>query len=108
VTFSPTTEPIEPPMKAKSMTQMTIFVPLIVPVPHTAASRMPVASLAASSRSGYVFWSTKPSVSTDSSPASCSTKLSRSSSSARRASTRSRKWWPQRWQTRWFFSSVLL
>ncbi len=33
----------------------------MVPVPHTAASRMPVADLrAAARRSGYGFWSTKP------------------------------------------------
>ena len=43
VTFSPTTVPIEPPMNAKSMTHSATFVPPIVPVPHTAASRMPVA-----------------------------------------------------------------
>ena len=41
-------------------------------------------------------------------PASCSWKLSRSSSRASRASTRSRKWCPQRGQTRWLLSSCLV
>ena len=44
VTFSPTTAPIEPPMKPKSMTQIATGRPSIVPVPQTAASRIPVAS----------------------------------------------------------------
>ena len=59
-TFSPTTAPIEPPMNAKSMTTIATGVPSIRPVPHTAASRSPVASCAAATRSGYAFWSTKP------------------------------------------------
>ena len=41
VTFSPTTAPIEPPMNPKSMTQIATGRPSIVPVPQTAASRMP-------------------------------------------------------------------
>ena len=48
VTFSPTTAPIEPPMNPKSMTQIATGMPPIVAVPHTAASRMPVAVWAAS------------------------------------------------------------
>ncbi len=51
-TFSPTTAPIDPPMNPKSMTQIATGRSLILPVPHTAASRMPVASWAAASRSG--------------------------------------------------------
>ena len=70
VTFSPTTAPIEPPMNPKSMTHSAIGWPSIVPVPQTAASRIPVASWAAATRSGYVFWSTNPSGSSDSRPAS--------------------------------------
>jgi len=66
-------------------------VPPMVAVPHTAASRTPVEARAAARRSGYGFWSTKPSMSTDSRPASFSWKLSRSSRSESRASTRSRK-----------------
>ena len=52
VTFSPTTAPIEPPMNPKSMTQIATGRPSIVPVPQTAASRIPVASWAAAIRSG--------------------------------------------------------
>ena len=55
VTFSPTTVPIEPPMKAKSITQTATFVPDMVPVPQTAASRTPVLTRAAARRSGYGF-----------------------------------------------------
>ena len=44
-TFSPTTAPIEPPMNPKSITQIATSVPAIAPVPHRAASRIPVASL---------------------------------------------------------------
>ena len=52
VTFSPTTAPIEPPMNPKSMTVTATGMPPIVAVPHTAASRIPVAVWAARSRSG--------------------------------------------------------
>ncbi len=52
VTFSPTTAPIDPPMNPKSITQMATRWPPMAPVPQTAASRMPVAAWAASSRSG--------------------------------------------------------
>jgi len=41
VTFSPTTAPMEPPMKAKSRTQMATGLPSTVPVPATAASGSP-------------------------------------------------------------------
>jgi hypothetical protein len=95
VTFSPTTAPIEPPMKPKSMTQIATRVPPIEPRPQTAASRMPVAVCAATSRSGYGFWSTNPSASTDWSPASRSDQVPGSSSSSSLASAESRKWWPQ-------------
>jgi hypothetical protein len=55
VTFSPTTEPIEPPMNPKSMTQTATAWPSMAPTPHTAASRSPVASWADAIRSGYGF-----------------------------------------------------
>ena len=51
VTFSPTTAPMEPPMNPKSMTQIATGTPSMAPVPHTAASRMPVDAWAAASRS---------------------------------------------------------
>ena len=52
VTFSPTTAPIEPPMKPKSMTHIATAWPPMAPVPQTAASRIPVAVWAAARRSG--------------------------------------------------------
>ena len=52
VTFSPTTEPIEPPMNAKSMTQIDTGIARDAPVPHTAASAAPVAARAWARRSG--------------------------------------------------------
>ena len=91
VTFSPTTAPIEPPMNPKSMTHSAAVVPPSVAVPQTAASRMPVAVWAATSRSGYGFWSTNPSTSTDWSPASRSAQVPGSTSSSRRASADRRK-----------------
>ena len=51
VTFSPTTAPIEPPMNPKSMTQIATGISSMAPVPHSAASRMPVDAWAAASRS---------------------------------------------------------
>ena len=51
-TFSPTTAPIDPPMKPKSMTHIEIGLPPMAARPHIAASRSPVASWAAISRSG--------------------------------------------------------
>ena len=61
VTFSPTTAPIDPPMNPKSMATTATRVPSMRPSPQTAASRRPVASCAAATRSGYGFWSTNPS-----------------------------------------------
>ena len=57
-------------MNPKSMTQIATGEPADRPVPQTAASRMPVAAWAAATRSGYGFWSTNPSGSTDWRPAS--------------------------------------
>jgi hypothetical protein len=54
---SPTTEPIEPPMKAKSNAQATSGLPLSWPCIATSASRSPVAFCAALIRSEYFFWS---------------------------------------------------
>ena len=61
------------------------------PRPHTAASRMPVAACAAATRSGYGFWSTNPSGSTDWSPASRSSNVPGSRSIANRAAADRRK-----------------
>ena len=52
-------------MNPKSMTQMDTCWPSISAMPRTAASRRPVWLWAVATRSGYAFWSTKPSGSTD-------------------------------------------
>ena len=51
VTFSPTTEPIEPPMNPKSSAQIATRRPSSAPKPQVAPSRRPVESWAATSRS---------------------------------------------------------
>src|SRR3546814_1592329 len=54
---SPTTEPIDPPMKAKSKAQATSGCPLSVPCIAISASRSPLDFCAALIRSEYFFWS---------------------------------------------------
>ncbi len=49
--FSPTTLPIEPPMKAKSITASIAWRPSIAPRPMTIASARPVFISASASRS---------------------------------------------------------
>ena len=51
-TFSPTTEPMLPPMKKKSMSVTLTGLPPTVATPESAASFMPVSCRAAESRSG--------------------------------------------------------
>ena len=92
VTFSPTTAPIDPPMKPKSMTQIATGIPPIAAVPQTAASRIPVAACAAASRSGYDFRSTNPRRSTDWRPASRSAHVPGSSICPSRVAADRRKW----------------
>ncbi len=108
VTFSPTTAPIDPPMNPKSMTHSATGVPPRVAVPQTAASRIPVAVWAAASRSGYDFWSTNPSRSTDWRPESRSVHEPGSVSCSSRADAARRKWWPHVMHTRSALSSCLL
>jgi glutamate mutase epsilon subunit len=50
--FSPTTEPIEPPINAKSITAMDTFKPLILPTAVLTASVKPLLVLEAFTRSG--------------------------------------------------------
>ena len=50
--FSPTTEPIEPPIKLKSITAKATGMPSIRPLPVVTASFRPVLRRAASSRCG--------------------------------------------------------
>ena len=95
-------------MNPKSMTQIAIGTPPRLPVPHTAASRMPVDAWAAARRSGYGFWSTKPRTSTDCRPASRSAHVPGSRRSSSRAPADRRKWWPHVGQTRIALSSCLL
>ena len=52
-TFSPTTEPMLPPMKKKSMTVRLAGLPSIVATPAIAASFCPVSRCAVFRRSGY-------------------------------------------------------
>ena len=52
---SPTTEPIEPPMKSNSKQASTSGTLLMLPCITTSASVSPVSSSAAASRSGYFF-----------------------------------------------------
>jgi hypothetical protein len=42
-TFSPTTEPIDPPMNSKAKVPIETGWPVMVPVPEMKASRIPVA-----------------------------------------------------------------
>ncbi len=107
-TFSPTTDPMEPPMNPKSRAQIATRVPWTAPVPQTAASFSPVALCASVTRSGYALRSTKPSGSTETRPGSRSTKLPSSRSCASRVRAEMRKWWPHEVQTRRFLSRCLL
>ncbi len=95
-------------MNRKSNRPKAIRWPSTAPMPHTAASARPVFTRAASTRSGYRFWSTKCSGSMDVSPASCSTKLPSSRSRSMRSPMLIRKWCPQVGQTRRFRSSCRL
>src|SRR5206468_3402803 len=79
----------------KSITTIATRVPSTLPKPHTAASLRPVESCAAATRSGYVFWSTKPSGSSDVRPWSRSSNDPASRSWPRRTGARSGQWWPQ-------------
>ena len=108
VTFSPTTDPIEPPMNVKSRAQIATRRPARAPKPQIAASRRPVAVWAATRRSRYGLLSTKPSGSRDTRPASRSRKVPGSRSWARRAGAEMRKWWPHDGQTRSALSRCLL
>ena len=51
VSFSPTTEPIEPPMKTNSIAPIRTGIPSIVPDPMTIASEVPTCSSASRRRS---------------------------------------------------------
>src|SRR6266536_322388 len=99
VNFSPTTRPIEPPMKAKSITASWKGAPSSVAWPVTIASPRPVATSASASRSVYGRRSKKPSGSSERSSAASSVKLPSSARLAIRARARIGKWWPHCGQT---------
>jgi hypothetical protein len=71
--FSPTTEPIEPPMNAKSITPRFTGMPSSVPAAVTIASDSPACRRAFRSRCGY---SGKPSGSAERDPTSVSSQPS--------------------------------
>ena len=109
VTFSPTTAPIEPPMNPKSMTQMATGVPPMVPVPHTAASRMPVDGLGRRQAVGVGLLVDEAERVDRLEAGVVLDPASRGRAAARAGWRRdSRKWWPQVGQTRIALSSCLL
>src|SRR5579884_226311 len=94
VNFSPTTEPIEPPMKANSNAQATSGRPLSCPCMATSASFSPVSRCAAARRSLYFFESRNLSASTGSSSANSSSLVSGSNSAASRRRAPIGRWKP--------------
>ena len=90
--FSPTTLPIEPPRKPKSITASTTERPPIIAVPTTIASPRPVASSAAARRSMYGFRSTKASGSAERRSAPTSTNVPWSVSCSIRSRAATGKW----------------
>src|SRR5229473_6623289 len=83
VTFSPTTAPIEPPIKLNSIAQQTIGRPLSCPSAVIIASHIPSFFRASRKRDAYGFVSTNRSGSVDVMRASCSVHRPSSSISSR-------------------------
>ena len=81
----PTYIPIEPPMKAKSWPTQTAFSRPISPSATSIASSSPVFLRASRSRSGYFFWSRKPSGSATGFGTGTSTKTPPSNSARKRS-----------------------
>jgi hypothetical protein len=90
--FSPTTLPIEPPMKAKSMTASSQPLPSIAACPITIASPSPVFISASARRSVYGRRSKKLSGSSERRSDASSTKEPSSASHAMRERARIGKW----------------
>ena len=105
VHFSPTTEPMEPPMNSKTKQPSDTCLPLMRPTPEMKASFSPSALRVDFSRSLYFLESVKPSGSCGSSSLSNSSKLSGSSRWAMRARAGQGRWCSQWGQTLRFFSS---
>ncbi len=103
---SPTTEPIEPPMKAKSNEAATSGCALSRPCIAISASYSPVLFCEILMRSLYFFWSLNFSASVGPRRAPISVGVvSGSNSEARRARARIAMWWPHFGQTSRFSSS---
>ncbi len=92
VNFSPTTEPIEPPMYSNSNAVATIGFDFNVPLIAISASFSPVAFCAAAMRSRYFFESRNFKGSIGSSEAKSSSPLPSSMNAPRRARARI-EWW---------------
>ena len=108
VTFSPTTEPIEPPMKPKWKAPIETSRPESRPRPLTNASVSPAPLAVARMRSRYFFESVNWSGSVDSRPRSCSTKLPGSSTRSSLRRTGSSKCSPHFGHTSKFRSTSCL
>ena len=96
---SPTTEPIEPPMKSNSNTAMTTGCSRIVPACTTKASVSPVFLTASIKRSEYLRLSLNFKLSTGLTSCANSTRLSASNSCSIRARALTRRWWSHLGQT---------
>ena len=105
--FSPTTLPMLPPMKPKSITASTHGVPSMVAVPVTIASLRPVLAWASRRRSGYVSRSTNPSGSSVWIIIQSSRKVPPSASWRMRSLAPMRRWWSQCGQTMRFARTSL-
>ena len=102
---SPTTEPIDPPMNAKSNAQATSGRCPSVPSIAISASRSPLDFCAALIRSEYFFWSLNLSTSVGPSAAPSSRVESGSNSASSRTRARIGMWCPHFGQTSRFSSS---
>ena len=102
---SPTTEPIEPPMKSNSKQAATTGSPSSVPSITTSASVSPEALAACDRRSVYLRESLNFSASTGRTSCPSSLRFSVSSRRSRRSRARSRMWCSHFGQTLRFFSS---
>ena len=86
-------------MKAKSWPTQTAFSRPISPSATSIASSSPVFRRASRSRSGYFFWSLKPSGSVIGFGTGISTKTPPSKSAVKRSRGLIARWWPQLVQT---------
>ena len=102
---SPTTEPIEPPIKRNSNAATTTGWPCNSPFITTNASSSPVALRAALKRSGYFLLSLNFKISVGFTAAPISSRFSLSSSISSRSRAVMASWCPHFGQTLWFCST---